>query len=378
MGKKINVMVLYGGQSGEHEISLQSASSIIRNLDRNKYNVTPVAIDKSGKWLLNNTDLIAHLEDEKSVIDTTDGDQVILPPTNFSEESCLLSFDQKENIQKIDVVFPVMHGPRCEDGVIQGFLELANVPYVGSGVLGSAIGMDKIVSKKLVEMAGVPIVPYLYFRKHQIKKELVTIIQQIESQIKYPIFVKPVSLGSSVGISKVNNDEELKAALEKAVKFDQKVLVEEGIDAREIELAVLENIDESKLPIVSIPGEIIPSEEHGYYSYESKYLDENGASYFIPAKLNSEQISMVQKSASTVFGATECQGMARVDFFIDRKTDKLYFNELNTIPGFTSISMYPKLFEASGIAYSELLNLLIDLAIKKDKDQNDIQRDYKN
>jgi D-alanine-D-alanine ligase len=274
----------------------------------------------------------------------------------------------------IDVVFPVMHGPLCEDGTIQGLLELADVPYVGSGVLASAVGMDKDVAKRLVRDAGLPIVPYLTIKDVSWKKDFDALSEKAFKTIGLPLFVKPANLGSSVGVHKVKQREELRSALEDAFRYDTKILIEKAINAREIEFAVLENSDPSAIPLVSQPGEIVP--RHEFYSYEAKYLDDKGAELLIPAKLDSSQIARGQQIAREVFTILECEGMARVDFFVDRNTGDFYFNEVNTLPGFTSISMYPKMWEASGIPYDELLNRLIDLAMARHRRKRKLTRNY--
>ncbi|MFZ9594946.1 MAG: D-alanine--D-alanine ligase family protein [Bdellovibrionia bacterium] len=341
--KKIRVLVLYGGKSGEHEISLRSAASVIRHLDRSRFDVMAVGISKSGEW--KETDLkgfdpaASSLEISKSSVSMVMGDLKRLAP---------------------DVVFPVMHGPLCEDGCIQGLFELAEVAYVGPGVLASAVGMDKEVAKRLVRDAGLPIVPYAVIRHGEWAHGGSSVIQKKLQDLPYPLFVKPANLGSSVGVHKVKKPEQLQAALEDAFRFDSKVLIEQGIDAREIEFAVLENSQFGSPALVSLAGEIQPT--HEFYSYEAKYLDDQGAKLSIPASLTPKQLEEAAQIARQAFEVLECEGMARVDLFLDRKTGLFYFNEVNTIPGFTSISMYPKLWEHSGIGYSELLSRLVDLA----------------
>jgi D-alanine-D-alanine ligase len=262
----------------------------------------------------------------------------------------------------------------CEDGTIQGLLELADVPYVGCGVLASAVAMDKEMAKRVARDAGIPIVPYISLRHAQWKKDEQSAAARIERELGYPVFVKPANLGSSVGVHKVGEASALNAALEDAFRYDVKVLVEVAIDAREIELAVLENGERGGAPLVSVPGEINPI--HEFYSYEAKYLDENGAELIIPAKLDPEQTKAVQEIGRNAFSAIECEGMARVDLLMDRSSGEFYFNELNTIPGFTSISMYPKMWEASGIGYRELLSRLIELAISRHERKRKLVREY--
>ncbi|MFN2623600.1 MAG: D-alanine--D-alanine ligase family protein [Chthoniobacterales bacterium] len=370
--KKLRVAVLYGGRSGEHEVSLQSAASVINNLDRERFEIVPVAIDKQGRWRLNDLSL---LEGKKSLPVFKDAPKVILPPNLADAEtgSALMPWSGGE-AKAIDVVFPVIHGPLCEDGTIQGLLELADIPYVGCGVLASAVAMDKEMAKRVVRDAGLPIVPYLSFKHERWKKQKQEWSERIQRELGYPVFVKPANLGSSVGVRKCVDSHAVEIAAEAAFKYDVKILLETAIDAREIELAVLENSDPDAEPLVSVPGEISPT--HEFYSYEAKYLDEKGAELIIPAKLDAEQTKQVQEIARSAFSAIECEGMARVDLLLDRTTGQFYFNELNTIPGFTSISMYPKMWEASGINYQELLSRLVDLAIARHERKKILVREF--
>ncbi|MGH8092679.1 MAG: D-alanine--D-alanine ligase family protein [Chthoniobacterales bacterium] len=369
--KKLRVAVLYGGRSGEHEISLQSAASVINHLDRNRFDIVPVAIDRNGRWHLNDLSLI---EGRKFLPVYKDPPEVVLPP-NSSDKSALFGLGGGEELRAIDVVFPVLHGPLCEDGTIQGLLELADVPYVGCGVLASAVAMDKEVAKRLARDAGVPIVPYLLLKHDHWKRDAQRWADQIQRKLGYPIFVKPANLGSSVGVHKVKEAAELSAALENAFDYDRKVLIEVAVDSREIELSVLENSDQGAEALVSVPGEVAPT--HEFYSYEAKYLDEKGAALIIPAKLAVEQMERAQDIARKVFLAIEGEGMARVDLLLDRTSGELFFNELNTIPGFTSISMYPKLWEASGIGFAELLSRLIDLAMSRQERKKSLVREFR-
>ena len=371
--KKLRVAVLYGGRSGEHEVSLQSAASVINNLDRERFEIVPVAIDKQGRWRLNDLSL---LEGKKSLPVFKDAPKVVLPPNAADSDSgtALVSFGEGKETRSIDVVFPVVHGPLCEDGTIQGLLELADVPYVGCGVLASAVAMDKEMAKRVARDAGVPIVPYLSLKRDQWTRETERWAEKIQRELGYPVFVKPANLGSSVGVHKVMEAAGLKAAVDDAFRYDVKTLVETAIDAREIELAVLENPDTGGEPLVSVPGEINPT--HEFYSYEAKYLDESGAELIIPAKLDARQVNEVQEIARCAFSAIGCEGMARVDLLMDRSAGKFYFNELNTIPGFTSISMYPKLWGASGIGYRELLSRLIELAVARHERKRALVREY--
>src|SRR6266446_3376517 len=371
--KKLRVAVLYGGRSGEHEVSLQSAASVINYLDRDRFEIVPVAIDKQGRWHLNDISL---LEGKKSLPVFKDAPKVVLAPNpaDTSTGSALIQLGGGQE-KGIDVVFPILHGPLCEDGTIQGLLELADVPYVGCGVLASAVAMDKEVAKRLARDAGLPIVPYVSLKHERWKKEKQQSAEQIQKELGYPVFVKPANLGSSVGVHKVKEAGGLNTALENAFEYDTKVLVEVAVDAREIEVSVLENPDSGVDPLVSIPGEINPT--HEFYSYEAKYLDENGATLIIPAKLEAEQTKRVQDIAKKAFLMIECEGMARVDLLLNRTSGKLFFNELNTIPGFTSISMYPKLWEASGIPYTELLSRLVDLATSRHKRKKALVREFR-
>jgi D-alanine-D-alanine ligase len=372
--KKLRVAVLYGGRSGEHEVSLQSAASVINYLDRDRFEIVPVAIDKQGRWLLNDISL---LEGKKSLPVFKDAPSVLLPPNPAGPEggSALIRLGQSGEARGIDVVFPVLHGPLCEDGTIQGLLELADLPYVGCGVLASAIAMDKEMAKRVARDAGIPIVPYVSLKRDLWEKDKQRLAENIAEQLGYPVFVKPANLGSSVGVHKVKEPSGLTAALEDAFNYDRKVLVEAAVNAREIEVSVLENLEAGADPLVSVPGEIDPA--HEFYSYEAKYLDENGAALIIPAKLDSAATKHAQDIGRKVFIALECEGMARVDLFLDRTSGEFLFNELNTIPGFTSISMYPKLWEASGIGYQELLSKLIDLAISRHEKKKMLVREFR-
>jgi D-alanine-D-alanine ligase len=371
--KKLRVAVLYGGRSGEHEVSLQSAASVINYLDRDRFEIVPVAIDKQGRWHLNDISL---LEGKKSLPVFKDSPRVVLPPNpaDPNSGSALIRLGETGEARGIDVVFPVMHGPLCEDGTIQGLLELADLPYVGCGVLSSAVAMDKEMTKRVARDAGLPIVSYVSLKHELWKKEKQQSAKRIEKELGYPVFVKPANLGSSVGVHKVKERSQLNMALEDAFKYDTKVLVETAVNAREIEVSVLENPDAGGDPLASVPGEINPT--HEFYSYEAKYLDENGATLIIPAKLDPEQTRRVQDVARRAFSALECEGMARVDTFLDRTSGEILFNELNTIPGFTSISMYPKLWEASGISYRELLSKLVDLAISRHERKKTLVREF--
>src|SRR6266404_3513546 len=371
--KKLRVAVLYGGRSGEHEVSLQSAASVINYLDRDRFEIVPVAIDKQGRWHLNDISL---LEGKKSLPVFKDAPKVVLPPNpaDPNSGSALIRLGESGEARGIDVVFPVLHGPLCEDGTIQGLLELADLPYVGCGVLASAMAMDKEMTKRLARDAGIPIVPYLSLKREQWKKEKSQLTKRIEEQLGYPVFIKPANLGSSVGVHKVKEPGGLNPALEDAFNYDRKVLVEAAMNAREIEVSVLENPEAGADPLVSVPGEIDPT--HEFYSYQAKYLDEKGAILIIPAKLDPDETKRAQDLGRKAFVLLECEGMARVDLFLDRTSKTFFLNELNTIPGFTSISMYPNLWEASGIIYQELLSKLVDLAISRHERKRTLLREF--
>lgn len=348
--KRLRIGVLFGGRSGEHEVSLASAASVIRGLDSDKYEAVPIGITKEGHWLIGTSAqkmLPEVLRTGQRVTMTAD-------PT----DAALVRLDGSGGGQRLDVVFPVMHGTFGEDGTIQGLLDLASLPFVGAGVLGSAVAMDKDVAKKLLRAAKIPVVPWVSVRREEWERHPHEVIHRIEKEFPYPLFVKPASLGSSVGMTKVHSHDELAGALNLASEFAMKILVERSINAREIEVSVLGNHD----PQASIPGEIVPHRE--FYDYAAKYLEE-GTQLLIPAKLKPAQIKKIQRFAVDAFRALELNGMARVDFFLDKDDAKIYLNEVNTIPGFTSISMYPKLWEASGIPFPQLLDKLIELALEQ-------------
>ena len=352
---KITVALLFGGKSGEHEVSLRSAASILQALDRSKYDVIPIGITKEGHWRSDPKFL------EAAFPQILEGGSPVLLPAEPSGNTVLQLVANSGSIgrrAKIDVVFPALHGTYGEDGTLQGLLDMANIPYVGAGVLGSSVGMDKDVMKRLLEHAGLPVGAFRTVLDHQWRFRPGEIQQLIERELGYPCFVKPANLGSSVGISKVKSAEALPAAMELAAEFDRKIVVEKGLDAREIECSVLGNDH----PRASVPGEIIPSNE--FYDYQAKYLDDNSR-LLIPAPLDESATRRVQELAIQTFLATECSGLARVDFFLEKQSGEVYVNEINTLPGFTSISMYPKLWEASGLAYSDLIDQLIQLAIER-------------
>lgn len=348
--KKIRVAVLYGGCSAEHEVSLLSAAAVIKHLDKNKFTVIPVGIDKHGCCFINE---LQHLYVN---------DEIVLKTKNAKCLSSLAELGQHTQ-DRADIIFPVLHGTLGEDGTIQGLFEILGLVYVGADVLGSAIGMDKDVAKRLAAAAQIPVVPFVSIDSGlwMIKKD--ELIQNIEREIAYPLFVKPANVGSSLGITKVKKSKDLVAAIELAFTYSTKILLEKAFEVREIEIAVLENQHWGAEPLVSRVGEIIPS--HEFYSYEAKYLDPKGAELMIPATLQQGQWQELKQLAIKIFKCLACSGMARIDFFIEKPSQRIYFNELNTIPGFTNISMYPKLWEASGLSYQQLLTQLIELGMAR-------------
>ena len=356
--KKLCVAVVFGGKSAEHEVSLVSASAILQALDRDRYELILIGITHEGRWILHKKALEMLKQGQ---IDTK---QIALPSVDPTLDSILLSKETEKKgspvfcqQKKIDVIFPVLHGTYGEDGTIQGLFELMDIPYVGANVLGSAVGMDKVIQKHLLKSFGLPIVNFLSYTMSNNPLHKITGVADIESRLKYPIFVKPANLGSSVGISKAHNKVELKQAITVAYSYDRKIILEQGIEnAREIEISVLGNDQ----PQASVPGEVEPSGE--FYDYKAKYED-NLSKLRIPADLPNNIAKKMQNFAVEAFKAIDCAGMARVDFLLSG--DELFLSELNTIPGFTKISMYPKLWEASGLKYSALLDELIKLALER-------------
>jgi D-alanine-D-alanine ligase len=349
--KRLRIGILFGGRSGEHEVSLASAASVIRALDPEKYEAVPIGITKDGRWLVGT-------KAQKLLGDVLkSGNRVLLPADPSAASLVPLGAGAGQPSVSVDVMFPVLHGTFGEDGTVQGLIELAGLPYVGAGVLASAVGMDKDVQKRLFEQAGLPVVPFLALRRSEWEKNRSEVTEAIVKKFKFPVFVKPAAAGSSVGMTRVTGADELAAAMDFAGQFGIKIIVERGVNAREIEVSVLGN-DEVK---ASIPGEIVPHRE--FYDYKAKYL-EQGTQLVIPAELSEKQVKTFQEMAVASFRAIDGTGMARCDFFLERKTGKIFVNELNTIPGFTAISMYPKLWEASGLPYSKLIDQLITLAIE--------------
>jgi len=395
--KKLRVGILFGGRSGEHEVSLLSAASVVNAIDKKKYEVVPVGITKDGRWVTAGDAerlLAGKAHEEGKHLRAGDpettpgaavlaaGESVVVPPEPAHRGGASLAPFQTDAVLRrasdrainVDAIFPVLHGTFGEDGTIQGLLELADIPYVGAGVLGSAAGMDKDVMKSLFIAAGLPIVKHVTILRGDWDENPKKTEKLVESKVKYPMFVKPANLGSSVGISKAHNRRELGPAIYEAAKFDRKIVIEQGVGgakqkAREIECSVLGN----DKPAASVPGEIVPGKE--FYDYTAKYLDE-GSELIIPAKLTKAETKKVQELAVMAFRAVDCSGLARVDFLMDPKTRKLYVNEINTMPGFTAISMYPKLWAASGVGYAELIDRLIQLGLERhaDKKKNQYSR----
>src|SRR6266852_2634835 len=401
--KKLRVGILFGGRSGEHEVSLLSAASVFNAIDKTKFEVVPIGITKEGRWLtaadaerllqgkgVRESSSQAHLragdpEATPGAAVLARGEAAMFPPEPQRQPGSLTPFQTEAGLARrvsdrainVDVIFPVLHGTFGEDGTIQGLLELADIAYVGAGVLGSAAGMDKDIMKSLFLAAGLPIVKHVTILRSAWEKEPAKVQKLVGGKLKYPVFVKPANLGSSVGISKVHNRKELGPAIEEAAKFDRKIVIEQGVGgnknkAREIECSVLGNAD----PVASVPGEIVPVKE--FYDYNAKYLDE-GSELIIPAKLTKAETKRVQELAVRSFKAVDCSGLARVDFLMEPgpgKSRKIYLNEINTMPGFTSISMYPKLWAASGLEYSDLIDRLIRLGLERhaDKKKNQYSR----
>jgi D-alanine-D-alanine ligase len=389
--KKIRIGILFGGRSGEHEVSLLSAASVFSAIDKSKYEVVPIGITKQGHWVtavdaerLLKGKAADHEERHLRAGDPeatpgaavlATGESVVVPPEPHQPGSSMTAFQTDNAIFRraadrtinVDIIFPVLHGTFGEDGTIQGLLELADLPYVGAGVLGSAAGMDKDIMKALFRAADLPIVKHVTVLRGDWEAEPKRVQKLVESKLKYPVFVKPANLGSSVGISKAHDRKELGPAIDEAARFDRKIVIEQGVGgrkqkAREIECSVLGN----DKPEASVPGEIVPGQE--FYDYNAKYLDE-GSQLIIPAKLSKAEAKKVRQLAIAAFKAVDCSGLARVDFLMDPKTRKIYLNEINTMPGFTSISMYPKLWAATGVTYPELIERLIQLGLERHQEK---------
>ncbi len=400
--KKLRVGILFGGRSGEHEVSLLSAASVFNAIDKSKFEVVPIGITKEGHWVTA-ADAERLLKGERpshqerhlragnpeataGAAVLANGQAIVVPPepqqhekslAPFQTDATALSRRAADRAINVDVIFPVLHGTFGEDGTIQGLLELADLPYVGAGVLGSAAGMDKDIMKSLFRAAGLPMVKHVTVLRSDWEATPRKVHKLVESQLKYPVFVKPANLGSSVGISKAHDRKELGPAIDEAARFDRKIVIEQGVGgkkqkAREIECAVLGNDQ----PAASVPGEIVPSKE--FYDYDAKYLDE-GSQLIIPAKLSKAEAKKVRQLAIAAFKAVDCSGLARVDFLMEpgpQKTRKIFLNEINTMPGFTAISMYPKLWAATGVSYPRLIEKLIDLGLERhtDKKKNQYTR----
>src|SRR5690349_12048943 len=352
--KKLHVAVLFGGRSGEHDVSLMSARSVLSVLDPAKYEVTQIGITHKGEWLTGE-DVLGKFENDT----TNDLAHVVLSP------------DPTDSSSAVDVVCPVLHGTFGEDGTLQGLFELADVAYVGAGVVGSSVGMDKGVFKDVMIANKIPVVNMMVVLRAEIENDMLSVIAEAERLSEYPLFTKPANLGSSVGVTKCSNRSDLQEGLMEAASFDRRVLIQKGIkDAREIEVSVLGNDD----PVASVPGEVLPSRE--FYSYESKYID-GTSGLLIPANLPADVAEKICDYAVRAYKAIDCAGMARVDFFVEKDTNRIHLNELNTIPGFTKISMYPKLWEASGLSYSKLVDRLIELAMQRKADRDHTSHTYR-
>jgi D-alanine-D-alanine ligase len=357
--QRIRVGVIFGGRSGEHEVSLMSARSVMSAINTDRYEIIPIGISKEGRWIAGQ-DAMQALEQgsdaERAALLGDPSEHSLMRMERANDDELTLS-----SVSELDVIVPILHGPYGEDGTIQGLLELAGLAYVGAGVLGSAVAMDKVVFKKVMEAEGIPVLPYQLVLRSEWERNPVETVAQIEARLHYPVFTKPANLGSSVGITKCRGHNEVKHGLKEAARYDRRLIVEQGIEAREIECSVLGNDN----PVASVAGEIVPSRE--FYSYQAKYLDsgDEASDLLIPAPIPEAVHDQVRQWAVQAYKAIDCAGMARVDFLLEKAANRLYLNELNTIPGFTSISMYPKLWEASGLPYAELVERLISLALER-------------
>ncbi|HEX7541427.1 MAG TPA: D-alanine--D-alanine ligase family protein [Anaerolineales bacterium] len=371
MDKKLRIAVLFGGRSGEHEVSLMSARSVLSALDPEKYAITQIGITKDGVWLAGENVLETL---SKGQADDKNLKQVVIIPDQYHNRVWEIQVEDTawmlEPVAEVDVVFPVLHGSFGEDGTLQGLLELADLAYVGAGVTGSSVGMDKGIFKDVMRANGIPTVESVIILRSEVEKDIEAVIRRAEAVGSFPLFVKPANLGSSVGISKCNSRADLGEGLLEAAAYDRRVLVERGVNAREIEVSVLGN----DLPQASVPGEVLPSRE--FYSYESKYVD-GTSGLLIPAPLPVEATEKIRQMAVTAYKAIDCAGMARVDFFVEKASGEIYLNEVNTIPGFTNISMYPKLWEASGLPYTKLVDRLVELALERKADRDHTERHFR-
>lgn len=362
MTKRLRIGVIFGGKSAEHEVSLNSAQNVMRALDKNKYEIVPIGISKDGQWLLRGDPLKALTGGQTSMPQLLESGYRIVDDLSTGRE--VIPGSQAVGLPDVDVIFPVLHGPFGEDGTVQGLLELADIPYVGAGVLASAVGMDKAAMKDVFRSHGLPVPNYIVIKRHDWETGPDAVANRVANEIGYPCFVKPANMGSSVGVSKAHVASELTAAMNDAAQYDRKLLVEYAVpNAREIECSVLGN----DKPIASVPGEVVPG--HEFYDYVAKYIDDSSA-LLIPAPIDPAVADRVRELSLKAFVAVDCAGMARVDFLLSRDTGELFVSELNTIPGFTRISMYPKLWEASGIGYSELIDRLIQLALERHADKH--------
>jgi len=369
---KMRIGILFGGRSGEHEVSLRSARSVLQAIDREKYSVSLIGITKNGRWIGGENPLAA-LEDGDEAIEQCPDTILLIDPVDNS----LMQISRNRNDETIyinktedlDVIFPVLHGSFGEDGAVQGLFELADIPYVGSGLVGSSVGMDKGVFKSVMCSAGLPVLPSMTVNRSEYRSDTTIMVDRIIRQLNLPVFIKPANLGSSVGITKASNIGELKSGLDEASKWDRRIVIEEGVDAREIEVSVLGNDD----PQVSIAGEVVPQRD--FYDYDAKYVSDD-SELLIPAPISPDQLVRIQEMAIAAYKAVDCSGMARVDFLLDKSSGKVWINELNTIPGFTNISMYPKLWQASGIEYPELIDKLIELALERKEQRDAMERSF--
>jgi D-alanine-D-alanine ligase len=372
MSKKLRVGVIFGGRSGEHEISVRSARSVVEALDRQKYEVVPIAITKEGKWLSPAAAVRMLPEETRALVSKAlvNGASQTVAIIGDPSQRGLVALDadgERHPAQPLDVIFPVLHGTYGEDGTIQGLLEMAGVPYVGCGVLASSCGMDKVTMKSLFRDAGLPLCDYTWFLRSEWEHDGKGVMRRVMRQIGFPCFVKPANLGSSVGISKATDKESLAQAIELAARYDRKIIVEEGLDAREIECAVLGN-DE---PVASLPGEYVVYDEAAkFLDYTEKYSGTGHVEFVVPAPLSKALTTRIQRMATRAFKALDCAGLARADFFLRRDTHELLVNELNTIPGLTDVSGYPKMWEASGLPFPRVIDRLVELAIERHQEKS--------
>lgn len=367
-GRKIRVGVIFGGKSGEHDVSLRSARAVMAALDPDRYEVVPFGITREGRWLAGGDPMaqleagseLARLEGRAGVAEAANSDALVTQATVTPP-----IFAGGRESGPIDVVFPVLHGPRGEDGTVQGMLELADVPYVGAGVLASAVAMDKALTKVVLAQAGIPQAPWIVILARDWARDPATIEERVARELGFPCFIKPANMGSSVGITKVKGAGDLAAGIDLAARYDRKIVIEAGIDARELEVSVLGNDD----PIASAISEIEPTGE--FYDYAAKYVDEDGAQFTLPARIPSGKADELREFAIRAYRAIDCAGMARVDFFLERGTGRIILNEINTIPGFTAISQYPKMWEASGLPFKQLVERLIEFAVERHAEKQD-------